>query len=330
MDYKRGLGDGHEHRRRKSHHRGHRRFSGRRPSKTRFVDGVGRSLQDVGFFALVGHDVDCDFREKAYAESKGFFSLTDDDKRTCLDESKKGQRGFTAFGTEHAKGSSAADLKEFYQVGRVDVPDDHPVHAEYGGNIWPTTLRPEFGPTMSELYRRLDRLGKDVLRACALYLGEEEDFFHEMVKGGDTILRVIHYPAIGDVPAGATRAGAHEDINLITLLIGASAGGLELLQRDDTWLPVKAGYDEIVIDSGDMIQNLSNGRFKSTTHRVVVPEGESKYEPRFSIPCFIHPSAKSDLTPRPASVAATDGEAKYPSTTAGAYLEKRLKEIGLM
>lgn len=299
--------------------------------KAAFVDAVGKSLEDIGFFALTGHDLDADFREQAYSEAKGFFGLPDADKRTCLDTEKRGQRGFTAFGTEHARDSSAADLKEFYQVGRVDVADDHPIHSVYGPNIWPETLRPNFGPTMSELYRRLDRLGQEVLQACALYLGEDEMFFHDMVKEGDTILRVIHYPPVeGEIPAGATRAGAHEDINLITLLIGASASGLELLQRDGSYLPVNPGYDEIVIDSGDMIQNLTNGRFKATTHRVVVPEGQSSKEPRFSMPCFIHPHGEASLKPRDKSVAATGGEVKFPDITAGEYLQQRLEEIGLM
>lgn len=293
------------------------------------MDAVGRALTEIGFFSVRGHGVAPELIERAYSVAERFFASSPQVKARYELPAAAGQRGFTSFGKEHAKDSPAPDLKEFYQIGRVDVPDDHVVHAPYGPNVWPEEV-PEFGPTMSELYRALDRLGSALLEACALYVGEDERLFRDMTAEGDTIVRVLHYPPLpDDAPQGSVRAAAHEDINLITLLPSATAAGLELLSRDGAWVPISVGGQDIIVDSGDMLQNLTNGLYKSTTHRVVNPDAAGASESRLSMPCFIHPRKDVDLTPLASCIDRTGGEAAYPSLSAGAYLEQRLREIGL-
>jgi isopenicillin N synthase-like dioxygenase len=296
-------------------------------AQQRFVRTIGESLSDTGFFAVKHHGVPDELTRRAYEAARAFFHLPPPVKARYHDPAKKGQRGFTGFGTEHARDSQAPDLKEFWQVGRPDVPDDHPVHRLYGPNCWPTEV-PGFGPTLVELYQHLDRLGGLLLEACAAYLDEPADRFRALVTDSDTIVRVLYYPPIAPgVPAGAIRSAAHEDINLLTLLSAATAEGLELLRRDGSWMPVHTGFDTIVVDSGDMLQNLTNGLYKSTTHRVVNP-GDASSE-RFSMPCFVHARVEADLAPLPSCIARTGGTARFPRITAGEYLAERLREIGL-
>lgn len=292
------------------------------------VSTVGEALSDTGFFAVKNHAISAELTQSAYRVAQQFFHLHRDVKAAYFSAEKKGQRGYTGYGREHAKDSAAPDLKEFWQIGRPDVPDDHPVHSLYGPNYWPDRESPEFRAVMTRLYLGLDELGKILLEAAALYLGEQPRLFRDMVEGSDTIVRVLYYPPVAaDVPAGAVRSAAHEDINLITLLSGATAEGLELLRRDGSWMPVHTGFDTIVVDAGDMLQNLTNGLYKSTTHRVVNP-GDSHSE-RFSMPCFIHPRTEVDLTPLQSCLARTGGVKRYPDVSAGEFLIQRLKEIGL-
>jgi isopenicillin N synthase-like dioxygenase len=296
-------------------------------ARARFVRTVGESLADIGFFALANHGVPATMTQRAYAAAKDFFHLPPERKARYHRAGAKGQRGYTGFGTEHAKDARAADLKEFWQVGRVDVPDDHEVHRPFGPNLWPDDDVADFRPVMSELYRALDRLGRICLEAAAGYLDLPADTFASMADDSDTIVRVIYYPPTVGAPPGAVRSAAHEDINLITLLSGATAEGLELLRRDGSWMPVHVSFDHLVVDSGDMLQNVTNGLYKSTTHRVVNPRDAST--DRYSMPCFIHPRKQVDLTPLPAAIARTGGVAKFPSLDAGTYLTQRLAEIGL-
>jgi len=292
-----------------------------------FVRGVGGALADIGFFAVRAY-LPPEVLEHAYDAARRFFALPRDRKAKYTQPRAKGQRGYTGFGTEHAKDSQAPDLKEFWQVGRVGVPDDHPVHGPYGPNVWPDADVAELRDAMTELYQHLDGLGGLLLEACATYLGEPAGRFRDMATDSDTIVRVIYYPPVGaDTPPGSVRSAAHEDINLITLLSGATSEGLELLRRDGTWMPVHTGFDTIVVDSGDMLQNLTNGLYRSTTHRVVNPADASS--DRYSMPCFIHPRKDADLSPLASCIARTGGAARYPSISAGAYLEQRLREIGL-
>jgi isopenicillin N synthase-like dioxygenase len=296
-------------------------------ARQRFVQTLGEGLADTGFFAVQGHGISDELTRRAYGAAREFFHLPAATKARYHDPKKHGQRGFTGFGTEHAKDSKAPDLKEFWQVGRPEVPDDHPVHAVYGPNFWPIEVA-DFGPALTSLYRQLDALGAILLEAAAGYIGEPPELFRSMVTDSDTIVRVLYYPPVAaGVPPGAIRSAAHEDINLITLLSGATAEGLELLQRDGTWRAIHTGFDTIVVDAGDMLQNLTNGLYKSTTHRVVNP-GDSSSE-RFSMPCFVHARREIDLAPLASCVARTGGTAKYPKITAGEYLTQRLREIGL-
>lgn len=296
-------------------------------ARQRFVTTVGESLAEIGFFAVEHHGVPDALTQRAYEVARQFFHQPAEVKARYHRAAVKGQRGYTGFGTEHAKDSNAADLKEFWQVGRPDVPDDHPVHALFGPNFWPDEIA-AFGPTLIDLYGHLDRLGGILLEAAATYLDEPADRFRGLAVDSDTIVRVLYYPPVSrDVPPGAVRSAAHEDINLITLLSGATSEGLELLRRDGSWMPVHTGFDTIVVDSGDMLQNLTNGLYKSTTHRVVNP-GDATSE-RFSMPCFVHARSEVDLSPLPSCVARTGGEARYPRITAGEYLAQRLREIGL-
>jgi len=291
-------------------------------ARQRFVTTVGESLADIGFFAVRNHGVADALMTRAYDTARRFFHLPAAAKARYHDPAKRGQRGFTGMGKEHAKDAQAADLKEFWQLGRPGW--SHPL---YGANVAIDEVA-DFAPTFTELYQQLDGLGQILLHACAAYIDEPADRFAAMAQGSDTIVRVLYYPPVGkDVPPGAVRSAAHEDINLITLLSGATAEGLELLRRDGSWMPVHTGFDTIVVDSGDMLQNVTNGLYKSTTHRVVNP-GDATSE-RFSIPCFIHARLDVDLSPLPSCIARTGGTAKYPSISAGAYLEQRLREIGL-
>lgn len=293
--------------------------------RDRFVRQMGDALKDIGFFALQGHGVDYRLIEKAYKLSEAFFDLPDATKRKYEDVALKGQRGFTSFGREQAKGASVPDLKEFWHVGR-ELSASHPLSKEYHPNFWPTEI-PEFKEVMVELYRQLDVCSARLLEACSLYLHEPAAFLPDMAKDGNTILRIINYPQVSpDRDPAAIRAGAHEDINFITLLCEATAGGLELLQRDGSWLPIHALKGQIIVDTGDMLQNLSNGLFKSTTHRVVNPDNSR--ERRFSMPYFVHPRSEVSLNPLPSCIEKMGGK-NYPDLNAGEYLDQRLKEIGL-
>ncbi len=294
-----------------------------RAPRREIVEAVGASLADIGFFAVANHGVDEQLTRAAYEAARAFFALPQATKDRYHLPHGKGQRGYTGFGTEQAKDARTPDLKEFWQVGRVGVPDDHPVHRPYGPNLWPDAEVPAFRRAIGALYQRLDALGAILLEACAEYIGEAPSLFRDWCTDSDTIVRVIYYPPVGgDAPRGAVRSAAHEDINLITLLSGATAEGLELLQRDGTWRAIHTGFDTIVVDAGDMLQNATNGLYKSTTHRVVNPDDAGS--DRFSMPCFIHPRKDVDLSPLPSC-----GPARFPSLTAGEYLDQRLREIGL-
>lgn len=294
--------------------------------KDKFVRDMGDALKDCGFFALQNHGVDYRLIEKAYQLSAAFFDLPEAAKKNYEQIELKGQRGFTSFGREHAKGAKAADLKEFWHVGR-ELASSHKLYNQYPKNFWPAEI-PEFKEVMIELYRQLDVCSLRLLEACSIYIGEKPELLSGMALDGNTILRIINYPEVpADADPASIRAGAHEDINFITLLCEATAGGLELLQRDGTWLPIHALRGQIIVDTGDMLQNLTNGLFKSTTHRVVNPDNSR--ERRFSMPYFVHPRSEVDLNPLPKSVEKTGGVKKYPDINSHEYLQQRLREIGL-
>jgi isopenicillin N synthase-like dioxygenase len=300
--------------------------SGSPAARDAFVQTVGDALEGIGFFALDDHGVDSALITEAYDVTQRFFDLPLPARLQYEDAALMGQRGYTSFGREHAKDSDAPDMKEFWHVGRERDGDPRSTRLPYD-NLWPAEL-PEFKPVMLELFRQLDACADTLLHACSLYIGEHPRLLPGMAVYGDTVLRVIHYPPVPqDRHPQAVRAAAHEDINLLTLLCEATAGGLELLQRDGSWRPIHALEGQIVVDSGDMLQQLSNGLFKSTTHRVTNPDDSR--ERRFSMPFFVHPRAEVDLSPLPGCVARTGGAERYPHLTAGEYLAERLREIGL-
>ena len=283
-----------------------------------FVQTLGHSLETIGFFALTDHGISPELIQSAYAAAEALFSLPEALKVRYEKSSLKGQRGFTAFGREHAKDSAYPDLKEFWHIGRATAQP---------ANLWPQEVN-TFQPVMSNLFEQLENCANILLDACALYLNMPPTALRETTIDSPTLLRVIHYPPIPlEAHPSSVRAAPHEDINLITLLCESTAPGLELLQKDGTWLPIAAIPGQIIVDTGDMLQNLTNGLFKSTTHRVTNPACDR--DRRFSLPFFVHPRPEVDLSPLPACIARTGGQAQFPSLTAGAYLTQRLQEIGL-
>ena len=295
-------------------------------SRESFVQKMGEALEDIGFFALAGHGIPLEDINRAYEVSETFFNMDDATKMRWNQEGN--QRGYVPFGVEHAKDNPAPDLKEFWQTGRT-LPDGHALKSEYPTNIWPTGDCPEFGPAVDGLYIQMEVLSRTLLEICSQYLGMGSDWLPNKAIDGNTILRVLHYPALGqDVVEGAVRSAQHEDINFITLLVGASADGLEVMDHDGGWIAVEGNHEHIIVDSGDMLQNLTNGLFKAVTHRVINPPDATS--DRYSMPMFTHPRDDVDLTPRPEFIARTGGEAVYPSISAGEYLRQRLIEIGLI
>lgn len=295
-------------------------------AQNRFVQAVGDSLKDIGFFALKNHGIDLALIERAYEQGDAFFSLPKATKQRYLQPEISHQRGYTAFGVEHAKDNDAPDLKEFWQNGRTHAGEGAP--ATYPANVWPEADAPEFKGVIDTLFNQMEGLAQRILGACSLYLGKDKEWLGGMSQEGNTIMRIIHYPPVGDhAPVGAVRSAAHEDINLITLLVTATADGLQVMDHDGSWIEVEGDARYIIVDSGDMLQNITNGLFQSTTHRVVNPKDTTSR--RFSMPMFVHPRNDIDLTPRPEFIAKTGGQSLYPSITAGAYLHQRLVEIGL-
>lgn len=298
-------------------------------TRKKFSDDLGRAYRDTGFVTIANHGMTKQLMDELYAEVKYFFSLPDDVKAKYEIAGLAGQRGYTGKGKEKAKDASTPDLKEFWQSGQ-EVTDGDAVKAEYPDNIQVDEL-PGFNRVTRQVYQRLEEAGKHLLHAVAVYLGLPETYFDDKVHNGNSILRAIHYFPITEpekLSADAVRAGAHEDINLITLLIGASADGLEVLTRNGQWFPVKANAEDIVVNVGDMLQRLTNNKLKSTTHRVVNPPPELMKTSRYSVPFFLHPKSTMDLTCLPSCIDAGHPKA-YEDSTAGQYLDERLREIGL-
>ncbi|NEQ45771.1 MAG: isopenicillin N synthase family oxygenase [Leptolyngbya sp. SIOISBB] len=283
-----------------------------------FVEQLGQALTAIGFFALTGHGIDTALVQSAYDMAAAVFTLPAAVKQQYENRALNGQRGFTAFGREHAKDSPHPDLKEFWHIGPEPML---PL------NLWPDEV-PAFKTVMLELFEQLDHCARVLLTACALYLDLPREALAQATVDSPTLLRVLHYPPVSaGLPTSQVRAAAHEDINLITLLCEATAPGLELLQADGTWLPIAAIPGQLIVDTGDMLQNLTNGLFKSTTHRVTNPDNDR--DRRFSLPFFVHPRSEVDLSPRAVCVARTGGVSQFPDWTAGEYLTQRLQEIGL-
>ena len=307
-----------------------RRFThpGDAAERQAFVDDLGAAYREWGFAGIRNHGIPQVQIDAAYAAFRAFFALPKDAKMRYHVPGGGGARGYTPFGIETAKGSQFFDLKEFWHIGR-ELPDDAPQRDVMPPNLWPAEV-PEFRSAGYGLYQALDALGSQVLSALALHIGLPADYFADKTDHGNSILRPLHYPPIpeGDIPN--IRSGAHEDINLITLLVGASAEGLQVLSRKGEWVPFTADADTIVVNIGDMLQRLTNHVYPSTTHRVVNPPGPNARQPRYSVPFFLHPNPEFLIDVLPSCVT-PDNPNRYPEPiTAQGYLEERLREIKLM
>jgi isopenicillin N synthase-like dioxygenase len=300
---------------------------GNEEQRQKFVQQLGNAYEDIGFIAIRNHGADSQLLANLYAQVKAFYDLPLETKLKYDDADGGGQRGYTGFGKEHAKNSNAGDLKEFWHFGQW-VEDGDELINFYPANKHVDEL-PEFNVVGKDIYRALENTGIQMLRAIALYLNLPEHYFDDKVHNGNSILRPIHYPPINAEPNGSIRAGEHEDINLITLLVGASADGLEVLTRQGVYVGVTEVEDHIIVNVGDMLQRLTNDRLKSTTHRVVNPPQEQWHMPRYSIPFFMHPRPEVSLACLESCIS-DENPKKYADCTAIDFLNERLREIGLL
>lgn len=298
--------------------------SGDPQRKAKFVADLGAAFNNIGFVAIKNHGLNEELRHNLYNAVQRFFQLPEEVKKKYEFPELHGQRGYIGKGKETAKGFKVADLKEFYHVGQPEPEGD------MYKNIFPEEV-PEFQTYTQQVYSTFENTGKTLLRAIAIYLELPEDYFEDKVRNGDSILRALHYFPIENpdlLPEGAVRAAAHGDINLITLLMGASAEGLEVLRRDGKWIAITALPDQIVVNVGDMLDRLTNHKLKSTIHRVVNPPREKMGTSRYSIPFFMHPRGDMDLTCLESCI-----DEQYPKLytdmTAGEFLDERLRELGL-
>lgn len=290
-----------------------------------FVAELGAAYQAWGFAGIQGHGIDPSVAINALRASEKLFSQPDEVKKQYFKDNG-GTRGYTPFGTEIAKNAEHVDLKEFWHVGREI--EGEPPHKSLTPNIWPEEV-PEFKPAMLALYQALDELSITLLQAFALFIGEDRHYFDEKVNYGNSILRPLHYPPITDPNLPNVRAGAHEDINLITLLVGSEQEGLEVLNKRGEWVGISMIEGTIICNVGDMLQRLTNHVLPSTTHRVVNPKGEAGKVSRYSIPYFVHPNPGTSLDALPQCVT-PDNPKRYPPITSDDYLMERLREIGLV
>jgi isopenicillin N synthase-like dioxygenase len=287
-----------------------------------FIKEIGRAFEDIGFVAIDNPGISDKLIDELYETVQQFFALPLEKKKRYEIAGISGQRGYTSFGKEHAKGSSSPDLKEFFQYGQLDISCP-----ELLKNVDVPEI-PGFNRVFSESFAAFEKSGIQILSAIAEYLGLNQHYFNDKVLNGNSILRAIHYPPIINEPLSAIRAEQHEDINLITLLVGASADGLEILTKDGTWNPVFSNRGQIIVNVGDMLQRLTNNKLKSTTHRVVNPPRSLWHTSRFSVPFFLHPQGQTSLACLDNCI--NDDLPKiYEDITADEYLDQRLREIGL-
>ena len=295
--------------------------------KQNFVDAIGKAYEEIGFVALKGHFLDEALVENLYKEVKNFFSLPTETKQKYEIPGIGGQRGYVSFGKESAKGKKEGDLKEFWHFGQYVENNDN-LKEEYPDNVYVKEL-PEFNKVGKETYKMLEKTAKFVLRALALHLGLEENYFDEYIYNGNSILRPIHYPPITEEPKEAVRAAAHGDINLITLLMGAQGRGLQVQNHKGEWIDAIAEPDELMINVGDMLSRHTNNKLKSTIHRVINPPKELWGTSRYSIPFFMHPISEMKLDVLPGCIDENNPKA-FDDITAGEFLTERLIELGLI
>lgn len=297
--------------------------------KAQFVAKLGEAYNNIGFVAVRNHYLSQRTQDMLYPAIRKFFGLPDELKTKYEYADLAGQRGYTGKGKEHAKGRNTGDLKEFFHIGQ-ELASDELLAEGYPANVWPEEV-PELKEAAIDAYRALEKTGAVILQAIAIYLGLEEDFFDEKINKGNSILRPIHYFPIENptaVPTDAVRAAEHGDINLITLLMGASSEGLQVLRRDGKWISITALQDQLIVNVGDMLERLTNRKLKSTIHRVVNPPKSLMNVPRYSIPFFMHPRSETSLAALPGCVDPENAKI-WEDITAGEFLSQRLREIGL-
>ena len=300
-------------------------INGSEEDKKKFSQEFYNGLTEYGFIVLKDHPISPALLDKAYTVVKNFFDLPVSTKEKYILKDGGGQRGYTQFGQESAKDSDVMDLKEFWHVGR-DFPTDHPLNSIYPANLWPEEIS-EFRQTYLEMYEALEETGKIMLESLTKPLKVSKDFFREMITDGNSILRLLHYPPIPeDADPRCVRAAAHEDINLITILVSATASGLQLKDRDGKWLDVESDPNSLIVDAGDMLARITNDVIPATTHRVVNPDDGTNTS-RYSMPFFIHPHKDVVLS----CLDSCRGEgAKYEDISSDDFLNERLRELGLI
>ncbi|KHK91088.1 isopenicillin N synthase family dioxygenase [Novosphingobium malaysiense] len=288
---------------------------------------IGDSFRTFGFAMIRDHGIDPDLIERAWDLTRQFFALPVETKMKYFNPGQGGARGYTPFRTEVAKGATEKDLKEFWHIGR-DLPEGSTLAGTMPPNVWPEEID-GFRETFTRLYEQFDKTGAEILAAIAVDLGLDAHWFDPAIEDGNSVMRLLHYPPVAEGAGGAIRAGAHEDINLITLLLGAQEAGLELLGKNGQWLTVAPPEGAMVINIGDMLQRLTNHVLPSTTHRVRNPSGDRARYSRYSMPFFLHLRSDFRFETLPECISA-DNPDRYPeSITADDYLQERLKEIGL-
>ncbi len=298
----------------------------RRNDPAGFARAMGESYAAFGFAIVGDHGLDAGAIARALNATKAFFALPEATKRKYRLEGQAGQRGYIPFGVEAAKNANAVDLKEFWHVGR-ELPPCHRNRSYMPENVWPAEI-PSFHEDVYGLYQALDSMGAELLRSIAMFLDLPADFFVTATRDGNSVLRLLHYPPTPPNPTGV-RAAAHEDINVITLLLGAEEAGLQLKTRDGRWLDVNPPEGALVMNVGDMLQRLTNHVLPSTTHRVVNPTPERAHLSRYSIPFFLHFAPDYLIETAPSCITAENPN-RYPTPiTAHDFLYERLREIGL-
>ena len=295
--------------------------------KEEFVQSIGKAFQEIGFCAVKGHLLSDGLVERLYKQIKLFFDLPYEVKAKYEFPQYSGQRGYVSFGKESAKGSKHGDLKEYWHFGQY-IEEEEKEKYNYFPNIHVEELS-EFNEVGREVYSTLEKTAKHILRALALYLNIEEDYFDQYIKNGNSILRPIHYPPILEDPKEAVRASAHGDINLITLLMGAHGKGLQVQHSNGEWIDAVASKDELMINIGDMLSRHTNNLLKSTVHRVVNPDRELLKKSRYSIPFFMHPISEMKLNVLESCIS-DESPKSFDDITAGDFLNERLVELGLL
>ena len=292
------------------------------------ADELGRSFREYGFAVIRDHGIPQDLIDRAEALSKEFFALPDEVKKAYHIPGGGGARGYTPFGTEKAKDAKIHDLKEFWHVGR-ELPEGHELSEYMADNVWPSEVE-GFRETFTKLYSAFEEAGARVLEGIALHLGLDRTFFAPTVEDGNSVMRLLRYPPLeGEEAEGAIRAAAHGDINTITLLLGAEEAGLELLTRQGDWKAVDVPEGALVINVGDMLDRLTNGKLRSTTHRVVNPRGQAAYRARYSMPFFLHFRPDYVIETLPSCIDPQAPDDHPAPISSHEFLLQRLREINL-